>query len=91
MFWNESTAETSMVDFQGDFAVGVHLGSDVNIDAHIEILKLGIYQRIDSHSADAGLERTSCDGHSFARFSRRLFGRPRREFADSESAYCRCR
>ncbi len=43
-------------DLQSDIAVGMHAGSDVDVHAHIEILKLGIDQGVDADAADAGLK-----------------------------------
>src|SRR5438309_545692 len=45
---------------------------NVDVDAHIEILKLGVDQRIDADSADSGLERTGCYGHAIADLQRGL-------------------
>ena len=45
-------------DLESDFSPSVDLGSDVNIDADVQVLKLRVHQRIDTDSADAGLERT---------------------------------
>src|SRR6266446_561107 len=57
---------------QSNFPSGMHAGSDVNVDADIKVLKLGIDERIDSHSTNAGLKRTRRYRHAIADLQRRL-------------------
>src|SRR6266566_6424522 len=59
-------------DFQGDFAVGVNVGGHIDIYADIQILKLGVNQRIDSDSTDARLKRACCHRNAVAYFQRGL-------------------
>ena len=39
----------------------VHMRSDVDVDANVDVVELGVDQRVDAYAADAGLERSS--GH----------------------------
>ena len=50
----------------------MHPGGDVNIHAHIKILKLSVHQRVDADTADAGLERSRRHRHAIANFERGL-------------------
>ena len=59
-------------DFQSDFAAGVHLGGDIDIYADVEILKLRVYQGVNTDAADAGLERASSHRHAIADLERCL-------------------
>ena len=43
-------------NLQRDFAVGVHVRRDVDVDADVEILELRVDQRVDADAANAGLE-----------------------------------
>ena len=45
-------------DLQRDIAVRMDTGRHVNVYAHIEILKLGVNQRVNADATDARLERT---------------------------------
>ena len=59
-------------NLQRDFAVGVDMGRDVDVDAHIQILELRVDQRVDADAADAGLERSGRDRHAVADLQRSL-------------------
>ena len=59
-------------DLESDFAIGMHMRRDIDIDADIQILELRIDQRVDTHPADAGLERSSRDRHTVANLQRSL-------------------
>src|SRR6185312_12797766 len=50
----------------------MHLGSDVDIYADVQILELRVDQRVDAHAADARLKRTGCDRHAVADLERCL-------------------
>src|ERR1700704_1742381 len=51
-----------------DFATGVDVRRDIDVDADIEVLELGVDERVDADAADTGLERTSGHGHPVADF-----------------------
>src|SRR5206468_6975419 len=53
-------------DLQRDFAGSMHLGRDVDIHTDIQILKLCVDQRINSHTADSRLERSRSHRHPVA-------------------------
>ncbi len=61
-----------MRDLQRDFAVGVHVRRNVDIDADVEILELRIHQRVDADAANAGLERSGGNRHAVADLQRGL-------------------
>jgi len=46
----------------------VDVGSDIDIDADVEILELGIDEGVDADTADTGLERTGGYGHAVTDF-----------------------
>src|SRR5262249_623053 len=50
----------------------MHTRCDVDIYADVEILELRIYEWIDSHSTDTGLERSGGHRNSTGHFERRL-------------------
>ena len=52
--------------FQGNFAVLVDLGGDVQVYAHIRVLKLGLHQRADHRATDPRLEAAGSDGDAVA-------------------------
>src|ERR1019366_584012 len=45
-------------NLQRDFAIRMYMRCDVDIHAHIEILKLGIHQRVNTDPANTRLERS---------------------------------
>ena len=45
---------------------------DVNVHAHIEILKLRVDQRVNAHASNAGLKRSRRDRHAIADLQRSL-------------------
>ncbi len=57
---------------QRDFASGMHARRDVDVHADIEILELGIDQRVDADAADARLERSGRHRNAVADLQRRL-------------------
>ena len=57
-------------DLEGYRAIRVYLGRYVNVYAHVEILKLGIDQRVNADAANAGLERPGCHRNALTDFQR---------------------
>ncbi len=53
----EVTDEMSIATLRVIFVVGMNLGRDVDVDADVQILELGIDQRVNTDAANAGLER----------------------------------
>src|SRR6201987_648034 len=58
--------------FQGDFSARVYVRGDVDVHAHIQVLKLSITEKIYPHATHAGLERARRDRHAIADLQRRL-------------------
>src|SRR5436190_14513870 len=50
----------------------MHTRSNVDIHTDVEILELRIYERIDSHTTDTGLERSCCHRNAVADFEGRF-------------------
>src|SRR5947209_3692061 len=50
----------------------MNAGSDINVHADVNVLKLGIDQRVDADSTDARLKRARRDGHPIADLERGL-------------------
>src|SRR5208283_3849877 len=46
-----------------DLVQPVHVRCDVDVDANVDVVELGVDQRVDADAADAGLERTGRDRH----------------------------
>ena len=66
MLTYEVTAETSSDSFNETSPSGMHARRDVDVHADIEVLKLGIDERVDADSANTGLKRSGRDRHAFA-------------------------
>src|ERR671936_1994141 len=50
----------------------MNTGRNVDVDAHIQMRKLRVHQRVDAYSADARLERTGGHWHPIANLQRSL-------------------
>src|SRR5580704_5027049 len=59
-------------DLQSHFAVGVHVRRDINIHADIQVLKLSVYQGVNTHATDSRLERPCRYRHALADLERGL-------------------
>ena len=53
-------------DLESNFAVGVHLGRNVQVHSYVGVLELRLNQGTDDRTSNAGLKRAGSDGHPVA-------------------------
>src|ERR1700688_2954219 len=59
-------------NLQRDLSIRMHMRSNVDIHAHVEILELGVNQRVDTDTADSRLKRSRRHRHLVANLQRSL-------------------